>query len=102
MYAIWISSVRAVRDARHFGVGDGGDSRPDFYLLVALDGGLRGTAAFLAPYDRDRRTGLAVRHVDYAERNHHALVVGVPGVGGHADGLAVFDDFIERQGRVVG
>ena len=73
--------------ARASGVGDRGDLDPNLELAVALDGGLLGTAIFLAPYQGKFVTEIDVR-VDHAQRQPAALVVAVAAEHRKANRLA--------------
>src|ERR671914_364089 len=72
--------------ARIPGVGSRRDRHADLGLPVALDGGLCGAAAFLAPDQRELIADLDVR-IDNPQREHAVLVVAVAAEHGVADRL---------------
>src|SRR4030095_5588175 len=80
-HAIACARGFCVRHRRHRG--------PDLELLVAFDRGLRRTAAFFTPHERDFRPWIAVLAVDHGQRQHFSFVRAVAAPGRDADDLAV-------------
>ena len=93
--------MRPIGDACNLGVRDSGNSCSDFSLPVALDRRFRRPAIFFAPNDRDLCAHLAVLVIHNGQRDHGAFIIGVAGVGGYADGFALFQNFIEWKRGIV-
>src|SRR5262245_34160333 len=81
--------------ARLLTIGGRANLDPQFRLLVALDGGLSGAAAFFAPDQRQLGADFGVLFLHEAERQHLALIEAVSGKHRRADNLAAAHDGVK-------
>src|SRR4051812_47656030 len=83
MYAISPPLILGpIRETCNLGVGHGCYGCPDLGLLVTFDRGLRRSTPLLAPHQRDLGAGIAMLDIHHGQRDHRALIIRVPGVGG--------------------